>query len=80
MNTTINRGKKEREGVGWLVGWGVKSQSEIDYSMRADFKRFKGEDNQKNTVGHFLQTYSRLNIVSLPQPKDQHLLTKYLLA
>ena len=43
MNTTINRGKKEGEGVGWLV----KSQSEIDYSMRADFKSFKGEDNQK---------------------------------
>jgi hypothetical protein len=47
MNTTINRGEKEREWVGWLVGWGLKSQSEIDYSMRADFKSFKGEDNQK---------------------------------
>ena len=43
MNTTINRGEKEGEGFGWLV----KSQSEIDYSMRADLKSFKGEDNQK---------------------------------
>ena len=42
MDTTINRGEKEREGVG---GW--KSQSEIDYSIKADFKSFKGEDNQK---------------------------------
>jgi hypothetical protein len=43
MNTTINRGEEERKRVGWLV----KSESEIDYSMRADFKSFKGEDNQK---------------------------------
>ena len=24
INTTINRGKKEEEGVGWLVNFGLK--------------------------------------------------------
>ena len=37
INTTVKRGEKEEERVGWLVGF----KFEINSSIRADFKGLK---------------------------------------
>ena len=73
MNTTINKGEKEEEGVGGLMNFGLKLITPWELIAKA-----LGEEITKNTVGHFLQTYGRLNTFSLPQPKNQHLLTQIL--
>jgi hypothetical protein len=64
--------RKRKKG---LVGF----KSEINSSIRADFKKLKkNEENNQNSVRHFLQTYGRLNTFSLPQPKDSLSPTKHL--
>ena len=64
MNTTINKGEKEEEGVGGLMNFGLKLITPWELIAKA-----LGEEITKNTVRHFLQTYGRLNTFSLPQPK-----------
>ena len=73
INTIINRGEEER-GRG-LVDLELKINS---FHKSWLYKSSKEGDNQRNSAGHFLQTYDRLNTFSLPQPKDSLSLTKTL--
>ena len=71
-NTIIKGGEKEEEGVGWF--WSLKLILHKSWFQKLEKKE---QDNQES-VGHFLQTYSRLNTFSLPQPKYLLSLTKHL--
>ena len=65
-NTTIKGGEKEEEGVGWF--WSLKLILHKSWFQKLEKKE---QDNQES-VGHFLQTYGRL------KPKDLLSLTKHL--
>jgi hypothetical protein len=51
MNTTINGGEKEEEGVSWLVGEvsGKKLIPPLELIPKSSEKR----DSQKQSTGHF---------------------------